>query len=543
MAEERPSHPASGASSSSSDDTRVTPSPARASSDSVRDLPELQKARALWAKQQLAEALWLFIRTVREHPDHPLALADAARAMGSLYQYKRAESLLARLTQLAEGRPAWLHLAAQSYRLIRRPDAACRLFEQVVQTTHAPVDAHLELALLYERQGRWADARSQIDARLQRMPSDGETRLVHARLIAREGERAQAERTLRGLTCQKSLFWLTRMRAFVELSSVLEKQAAYDDAWQAMSGAKQIAREHAEPARRHRQQVVPPLYRLAQSCSREHFQRWKQASRQRDDERATLLTGLPRSGTTLLERILDAHDEIESVDECDLFPRLIMPMLLGGQTLESLTFEQLDQMPEELLVRRRRFYTRRLRASLGSGRPQTLLIDKNPSLLPLLPFFKRAMPFSKIVVAMRDPLDLLMSCWMTFFPLNDFSVDFLDLKTAAQRLAGDLQLWLGMREQLPGDFVECRYEDLVREPQRATTAVLDELGLKWQESQLKYHEMIVKSPVYSPSYERVMQPPDERSVGRWRNYERHLSAVLPLLEDVRRRAGYDALLT
>lgn len=509
------------------------------STNVVKDLPQLQKARALWARQQLAEALWIFVQTVREHPDHPIALADAARAMGSLYQYKRAERLLERLTQLSPGKPQWLHLAAQSYRLIRRPLAARKLFEDAAALPGAPVDSHLELALLYERQGRWDDARGQIEMRLKRLPSDAEGRLVQARLMARHGERSTAERILRGLTHQKSLFWLTRMRAFFELAAVLEKQAAYDDAWQAASGAKQLAREHAEPARRHRDQVLPPLYQLARACTPDHFRRWRQVTNQRADEHSVLLTGLPRSGTTLLERMLDAHSGIEAVDECDLFPRLIMPLLLGGRPLRAFDVDQLDQLPEAMVTRRRRLYLRRLRSSIGADQRQTLLVDKNPSLLPLLAFYQRALPFSKIVVALRDPRDLLISSWMTFFPLNDFSIDLLDLKTAAQRIASDLELWLQLREKLPDGFVECRYEQLVREPQRTASEVLDLLGLGWQDSQLNYHEMIEKSPVHSPSFERVMQPPDDASLGRWRHYERQISAVLPLVDDVRSRAGYD----
>src|SRR5216117_2903270 len=92
------------------------------------DVPELQQARALWTLNRFDESLELFDRAVRKYPQNLLALVDASRAFGARFEIARAETLLDRLMTLGGRNARVLHLAAQSYRMIFRPEKAVECF-------------------------------------------------------------------------------------------------------------------------------------------------------------------------------------------------------------------------------------------------------------------------------------------------------------------------------------------------------------------------------------------------------------------------------
>ena len=196
----------------------------------------------MWAKDRLPAALWMFDRAVREDPNNVMALADASRAFGSVYQYRRSEMLLQRLIRLGQGRADVLHLAAQSYRLIRRPECALECFEAALRAGKSNPDLHLELALLYERFNKLDRAVDHIQRRLRLLPRDSEGRVVQGRLLRRTEHNTASETVLREVAQQGHVFWMTRMRALSELATLYDQQGAYGQAWQAMLAAKTIGR-------------------------------------------------------------------------------------------------------------------------------------------------------------------------------------------------------------------------------------------------------------------------------------------------------------
>jgi hypothetical protein len=329
------------------------------------------------------------------------------------------------------------------------------------------------------------------------------------------------------------------MRAWSELASAMDLAADYNGAWNAMQAAKAIGREHAAAARRHRDRIMPPLLAMARDVTAADFERWTHAALKKPSVPVALLTGLPRSGTTLLQQILAAHSQIVAADEWDAFPRWILPMLLGPVPLDHAGIGWLNALDELKLTRKQHTYLRFLAAALGRSLDGRVLIDKNPSLLPLVPIYRRLFPAGNLIVVLRDPRDVLLSSLMTYFPPNDFSVDFLELRSAAARVAADLNLWLALREKLDGGWMEIRYEALVDDWATAVRPALRQLGLDWQDRILDYRQCSAAVQVNSPSYDAVCQPVDARSRGRWRQYARRLEPVLPQLELLARTLGYE----
>ena len=163
------------------------------------DVPELQQSRALWQANRFDEALELFERAVRKYPQNLVALVDASRALGARFEITRAEAIVDRLAKVAARNPELLHLAGQSYRMIFRPDKAIQCFERVLAQSKRIPDAQLELAVLYERRHRVAEALTLIEDCLRAAPDYLEAELFKGRLLRRLKDAAGADGLFRKL--------------------------------------------------------------------------------------------------------------------------------------------------------------------------------------------------------------------------------------------------------------------------------------------------------------------------------------------------------
>ncbi len=161
------------------------------------DVPELQQARGLWQLNRFDEALALFEKAVQKYSQNLVALVDASRALGARFEITKAEAMLDRLVKLGAHNPKLLHLAGQSFRMIFRPDKAIQCFERVLAMTKAIPDAQLELAVLYERRHRVAEAFSLIEECLRAEPDYLEAELFKARLLRRLNDRPAADALFR----------------------------------------------------------------------------------------------------------------------------------------------------------------------------------------------------------------------------------------------------------------------------------------------------------------------------------------------------------
>jgi hypothetical protein len=168
-----------------------------------------------------------------------------------------------------------------------------------------------------------------------------------------------------------------------------------------------------------------------------------------------------------------------------------------------------------------------------------LLIDKNPELTMLLPLVARVFPEMKVLFALRDPRDVVISCFSQQLPLNAVSVHYLTLEGTARKYAKTMQAWLKLREILVNLWIEVRYEDLVADLEGQARRVLDFLGLPWDERVLEYHRRAQQKHVHSPTYEAVTKPVYSSSIGRWRNYARQLEPYQEILQPFVEAFGYN----
>jgi hypothetical protein len=202
------------------------------------------------------------------------------------------------------------------------------------------------------------------------------------------------------------------------------------------------------------------------------------------------------------------------------------------------TAEALDAVPAEKLARLRARYFNYMEAALDEAIGDRIHLDKNPPMTLVLPGFLRLLPEAKVIVALRDPRDVVVSCFMQFLPLNPNSVCFLTLERTAQRYANDMAVWRRLRGVIASPWIELKYEDAVTNLETEARRALDFLGLPWEESVLNYRDRLKEKAVGSPTYEAVSQPLYTRAIGRWKNYEEFLQPYLPILQPSINAFGY-----
>lgn len=246
------------------------------------------------------------------------------------------------------------------------------------------------------------------------------------------------------------------------------------------------------------------------------------------------LVGFPRSGTTLLDQILDSHDEVQVIEERPLLraAKVAADALPGGYPLG------LAPLTAELRRHVRSVYWAEVEKE-GVDVAGKIIVDKMPLNIVHIGLVQRIFPEAKIILALRHPADVVLSCFMQDFIPNGAMANFLSLDGAARLYDRVMTLWQQYRTVLPLNVVEVRYENLIRDLRGEVEPVIDFLGLTWNAalSDPAAHAL-ARGTIRTPSYAQVTQPIYGTAADRWRRYEKHLAPVLPLLEKHIRHFGY-----
>ena len=142
-------------------------------------------------------------------------------------------------------------------------------------------------------------------------------------------------------------------------------------------------------------------------------------------------------------------------------------------------------------------------------------------------------------MALRDPRDVCLSCFMQAAPVLPDTVPWLSLEDTIKHYVLLADTWLALKPCLAGDALEVRYEDLVAGLEACARRALDFLGVPWDERVLRFNEHAQTRTICSPTYAEVTRPVFKTAVGRWRRYRKYFEPHLPLLAPTLKRLGYD----
>ena len=235
------------------------------------------------------------------------------------------------------------------------------------------------------------------------------------------------------------------------------------------------------------------------------------------------LVGFPRSGTTLLENILASHPGVAALDERDTLGEAAREFLAsdeGRDRLAALTPAEIEK--------HRAIYWQRVRG-FGADVTGRVFLDKYPLSSIKLPLVAKLFPDARILFAIRDPRDVLFSCFRRSFSLNTSMFELLDLERGARFYAAVMDLAAVYRDKLDLAWHPLRYESLVADFEGEMRGVCDFIGVAWNEQMRDFAERPKSRTIKTPSSTQVVRGLYREGAGQWRNYESELAPALPIL--------------
>ena len=508
--------------------THATPPP------NQRELIQLAADHAQAGR--LDQARHLYEQVLRSSPRDINALYGLAELLGRLNKTPMAIELLRRAIAVQE-RHADLHILL-SYLLMQSGDVegALKSARRAITIDPKKEAAYRMLADCHHRMHRLDEAIAAAGKALSVDPESANAEIFLASLLMQKGDLADARSRLDNVL-KRDLHQDLIHRALTELGFVLDKLGEYDAAFEAFerAGAESGARPEAKVIDRTVSFDLVDDYRAV--ATRELLSKWTRETIDDGRPAPLFLVGFPRSGTTLTEQIIAAHPDVVTADEKQILglTKSEMARWFSEENVPGM----LAQLDRDDIRRIRSAYWTHAESIMQTDLAGKTFIDKLPLNIVDMPLINVVFPDARVIVALRDPRDVCLSCFMQRFGLNTAMINFLEWEQTAAYYARVMGFWLHLRDVVTLDFIEVRYEDTVEDFENQARRLLDFLGVPWDENVLNFHEHARKRFVSTPSFTAVSEPVHRRAAGRWRNYATHVQRISETLAPFIAAFGYE----
>jgi tetratricopeptide (TPR) repeat protein len=496
---------------------------------------EVNLGVSLLLAEQVDPALFCLESVLKRDPRNIEALLNAGLARHLRGELTKARQYFEHAIQLDEHNPlAWLYLGALLHEIDAR-EQALEALEKALALNPMEIEAWVEVASIHEQAGRLDEAAAALERARQVDPAHPAMMLELARLKRRQGQLEEALALLEKLGRHRLPARLAQQHCF-EAGIALDRAGQYQQAFEAYRQGNQLL------ARNIRRRDVDPQG-FERECRR--LEKWLERGAPgarpeehdpRDDTGADLcfLVGFQRSGTTLLEKMLDAHPDVASLEERPTLERVIDALRASKQGYP----EVLETLDGDQVARLRAVYRAELERYLDESKGR-VVVDKLPLRFMHAGLVHRLFPDARILLALRHPADVVLSNFMQAFAVNEASIHFDTLQGCTAMYVRAMSLWRRLEDLLPLRLQYTRYEALVADPAAEIAALCSFLGIEPVDAMLDHAaRQAGRAPVRTASYQQVAEPLHQRSVGRWMNYHAYLAPHLAQLRPLAEHYGY-----
>jgi tetratricopeptide (TPR) repeat protein len=468
-----------------------------------------ERARALHRAGRLDEAATGYRAVLKAAPQLPeplYQLGRIARARGDV-----AAALAAFDAALARkpGEAAILSARAEALGAAGRTDEALAAHDALIKAQPKAVKPRADKALLLQRMGAFEAAEAELRRALKRAPKDGELyRMLVATHRVRKGEPLLSD--MLKAHADKAVAGASRMHLDFALAKAMADTGQHGRVFRFLDPANAAMRRAFPYDIAARRQEVEGLIAAFEGAD------FTPLAAPEDGPRPIFVTGLPRSGTTLVEQILASHSAVTGLGE----RRIVLEeayRLMGDPGRGFARFAGLGEDAIAGFATRYRAAVRRIAPEAG------VVTDKSIQTHLVLGLIAKALPDARILVVRRDPRDLGLSIYRNVFAPRThlYAYDQADIAAYVASFERMIDFW---RAAIPGRFTEISYEALVADPEAETRALVAAAGLDWEEACLNFHR--TERQVATLSIQQVRQPIHTGAAGGWRRHEAELAPMI-----------------
>ncbi|MGR3376587.1 tetratricopeptide repeat-containing sulfotransferase family protein [Salipiger abyssi] len=468
-----------------------------------------QQATGLMAKGQFAQAKAALTQLAQADPARPEIPFHLSRIAFEEGDRDACLAQLRKAVALAPGNLKLTQHAAERFRYFGCAEEALAAYDRLIAAGGQAVKARADKAHYLQLLGRFDEAEKIFRKLIRQHPNEAQLYrifLATKKLSAGDPLLQAMER----LWARKELKDGPRINLGYALGKALEETGQPQRAFACFARANALQRE-AAPFDNAAQDREFAAVQAAQAGLTP-----ESAPSEPLSPRPVFVTGMPRSGTTLVERILAAHSDVSAGNELSLALKLAYGMFGAGEAMRPLA----DTAPEKLRAFAER-YTTLARRDVPGDSP--VITDKSILSYMILGLLHHALPEARFIVVQRDPRDIALSIHKNFFATGThrYANDLADIAHAIKRFRRHVAHW---KAALPGVIHEIRYEALVADPEPHSRALIAAAGLDWQDACLDFHK--TSDAVKTLSVSQVRQPIYTGSAQAWKKYERELQPFI-----------------
>ncbi len=495
-------------------------------------------AAALAKCERLEDAEKHLSRAIGIDPAMTKALILLGDVLRKMEEPARSADVLGKALALDPDNGEIHRLLGDAYQELGQVDDALASYANALAIEPDKTGASFSLASLLELSNKLDQASDAVREGLNAAPDNFGLNLIAAKLEYRGGDHETALALLDAMTVDEDTpLDLRRDRCF-ELGRVHDRLRDADAAFECFAEGNALARRLWPPGTAGKDDMLAYIEEHLDVVTEKWISSWTPAfdgSGSGEGERGSpvFLIGFPRSGTTLLDQILDSHPGIRVLEEKPMVETVRSSLDLEGSGYPA----PLAGLSDADIAGLRRLYfeTADRFAAPGDG---GLLIDKLPLNTVEAALIHRMFPDAKFILALRHPCDVCLSCFMQSFGINTGMANFLTLEDSVHLYERVMTLWRRYETCLDLAVFKTRYEDLVDDFEGSVRELLNFLGLEWDDAVLDYRRHAAGRDINTPSYTQVTQKIYTRSRYRWLRYEKYFDPLIDRLRPFIEAFGY-----
>ena len=397
-------------------------------------------------------------------------------------------------------------------------ERAVKFYKLAIDLEPENAKHYFSLAATYRFMGRLGEAEQACDEALARDPSEFEVYLIRSDLRKQTSERNHIDQ-MESVLADGADHYMGEVMLCHAIAKECEDVGLHEKSFRYLSRGAAMRRKHLSYDVEKDLQIME---RLIEVFSDEGIR--QSSSGGSSSSEPVFVIGMPRTGTTLVERIIGSHSKVTSAGELPNFSQLMTQMVRDRNAGQAIS--QAGMVADSLKLDMEKLGEAYVESTRGLTGGAPHFIDKLPFNFLNVGLIRMALPNAKIVHVTRDPMDTCYAVFKTLFQrAYPFSYDLDDLGkyfVAYQRL---MDHW---KKRFPDSMHTIRYEILVEDVENESRRLIEYCGLEWEEQISSFHES--EAPSTTASASQVRQPVYRSSVGKWRNYERELLPLTKTLQ-------------